>query len=434
MPAQQRGAVYRVKGGYGVRWREGFDATGRERRRRYCPRPPFPTKTAARQWYAHNVASRLHPEAPSGDEKFREFIQLYLAAHAARVDPRTIRTLRERLGAYRPRDDAGAQVDDPRRRVRARPYETAIEAFGDMRLRDLERSAARIAAWEATLPAGYRTKLVGALSQVLEMAVEWGYIARNPARRPRRRRGAASPERRPEIVPFTREEIDRLALELGYDAGAGRASVYGVAVVFAAETGLRPEEWIALERRDIDLSGRAVTVARAFSDGRLKDAKTLGSHRRVPLTRRAAVALELLPPRLDRRILFPAPLGSYLNLGNFRRRFWYPALEAGSFVRCPSSDEHAARREGREYRCAESDCDGRATAHRIYDLRHTFASWALAAGISMFEVARFMGTSVKIIDRHYGHLVRDSEETARAKLDAYAADSPSSSNVMRAPE
>lgn len=32
-----------------------------------------------------------------------------------------------------------------------------------------------------------------------------------------------------------------------------------------------------------------------------------------------------------------------------------------------------------------------------------------------------MGTSVKIIDRHYGHLVHDSEDTARAKLEAYAS-------------
>jgi hypothetical protein len=39
----------------------------------------------------------------------------------------------------------------------------------------------------------------------------------------------------------------------------------------------------------------------------------------------------------------------------------------------------------------------------------------------MFELARFMGTSVKIIDLHYGHLVRDSEEAARSKLDAQAA-------------
>ncbi len=34
---------------------------------------------------------------------------------------------------------------------------------------------------------------------------------------------------------------------------------------------------------------------------------------------------------------------------------------------------------------------------------------------------RFMGTSVKIIDLHYGHLMRDSEDSVRAKLDAYAA-------------
>jgi integrase len=66
-------------------------------------------------------------------------------------------------------------------------------------------------------------------------------------------------------------------------------------------------------------------------------------------------------------------------------------------------------------------CGGCASGHRIYDLRHTFASWALAANISMFELARFMGTSVKIIDRHCGHFVRDSEDTVRAKLDAYAA-------------
>src|SRR6266496_5930298 len=131
MPAEQRGSVYRVKGGYGVRWREGFDANGKERRRRYCPQPPFPTKTAARRWYAQNVASRLHPEAPSGDEKFEEFVELYLTAHAAKVDPRTIRTLRERLGATAPRDRREDGTKG-RSRGRRRAYRTAIETFGDM--------------------------------------------------------------------------------------------------------------------------------------------------------------------------------------------------------------------------------------------------------------------------------------------------------------
>jgi len=420
MPAEQKGSVYRVKGGYGVRWREGVDPNGKELRRRYCPRPPFPTKTAARQWYVQNVAARLRPGGPSGDETFADFVELYLAAHAAKVDARTIRTLRERLGAQAPGDEVRREEKKKRAGGRARSYRTAMETFGEMRLRDIERAGARVAAWEATLPVAYRPKLIGALSQVLGMAVEWDYIARNPARSGRRRRTGQA-ERRPEIVPFTRAEIDRVAVELGYAPDTDRVSVYGVAVVFAAETGLRPEEWIALERRDLDLPGRAVAVARAFSDGRVKDAKTLGSHRRVPLTQRAVEALEALPPRLDRRILFPAPMGGYLNLGNFRRRHWQPALESGGFVRCPLSGEHAAKRTAREYRCQEPGCDGLASAHRIYDLRHTFASWALAANISMFELARFMGTSTKIIDRHYGHLVRDSEDTARAKLDAYAA-------------
>jgi hypothetical protein len=32
-----------------------------------------------------------------------------------------------------------------------------------------------------------------------------------------------------------------------------------------------------------------------------------------------------------------------------------------------------------------------------------------------------MGASVKTIDRHYGHLARDSEQAIRARLDARAA-------------
>jgi len=73
-------------------------------------------------------------------------------------------------------------------------------------------------------------------------------------------------------------------------------------------------------------------------------------------------------------------------------RHWYPALDAAGI-----------RRRG------------------PYQLRHTFATEALAAGISIFELARIMGTGVKMIDRTYGHLARDSEQAIRARLDARAA-------------
>jgi len=51
----------------------------------------------------------------------------------------------------------------------------------------------------------------------------------------------------------------------------------------------------------------------------------------------------------------------------------------------------------------------------------TFATEALAGGISIFELARLTGTSVAMIDRTYGHLARDAEESIRARLDARSA-------------
>ena len=48
----------------------------------------------------------------------------------------------------------------------------------------------------------------------------------------------------------------------------------------------------------------------------------------------------------------------------------------------------------------------------------------LRAGVRsppIFELAPYMGTSVDMIDRTYGHLAKGAEATARAKLDeAYA--------------
>jgi integrase len=168
--------------------------------------------------------------------------------------------------------------------------------------------------------------------------------------------------------------------------------LYGSLVVVAAESGLRPEEWAALERRDLDKPGRALQVQRKYANGRLTPyPKTDRSRRRVPLTGRALTALESLPPRLDTPLLFPASQGGYIGLDTWRTREWYPALEAA----------------GVEQRGP-------------YHLRHTFATEALAAGVSTFELSRLMGTSIAMIDRTYGHLARDSEESIRARPDARA--------------
>lgn len=271
--------------------------------------------------------------------------------------PRTIATLRERL-------------------------RHAERAFGHVPLRDLERMSGEIAGWRARQPEGVRYGRLAALRQALEAAVRWGYMGSNPAKQAGRNRQPA-----PRAVrSFTRAELDAVAAEL--------SPCYRPLPAFAAATGLRPEEWQALERRDIDRTAGVVSVRRSVSSGEVVDlAKTTASRRQVPLSRRVPAALEELPPRLDTPLLFPAKAGGLLNLDNFRRREWAPAIEAAGIAR-PA---------------------------RLYDLRSTFASDALAAGVSVFELARIMGTSVRMIERHYGALLDGAGADIARRLDALDA-------------
>jgi integrase len=56
-----------------------------------------------------------------------------------------------------------------------------------------------------------------------------------------------------------------------------------------------------------------------------------------------------------------------------------------------------------------------------YALRHTYAAFAIAAALSLYELARFMGTSVEQIDKTYGHLLPDSIDGTRAAIDSFVA-------------
>ncbi len=163
-------------------------------------------------------------------------------------------------------------------------------------------------------------------------------------------------------------------------------------VIFAAATGLRPGEWIALERRDIDLDGRVLHVRRAYRNGRIKVPKTDSSLRSVPLQDIAVAALKRIPVHPETSLVFPAANGGYFDLHNFRVREWRPAQKAA----------------------------GVRPLRRVYDLRHTFATFALRAGVSTFALSRYMGASLTMIDRHYGHLTSDGGDHARHLLDRYS--------------
>ncbi len=53
------------------------------------------------------------------------------------------------------------------------------------------------------------------------------------------------------------------------------------------------------------------------------------------------------------------------------------------------------------------------TATCLYTLRHSFITQVLLYGVSTLEVSKIVGTSLAMIEKHYGHLVHD---TARERL------------------
>jgi integrase len=229
-----------------------------------------------------------------------------------------------------------------------------------------------LADFRATLPPRFAHDVMRALRQTFAAAVRYGHMTVNPAVA-----AGDNPTPRPRHVrPYTLAELDALEAELD--------PVYSPFVPLVAATGLRPLEATLLERRDVDRTRRVLTV---------RGTKTTGSRREVPLTGRAIDALERLPARFG-GLLFPSPAGGPLNLNNFRRRAWRPAVEAS----------------------------GVATPARIYDLRSTFASNALAAGVTVFELAKVMGTSVAMIERHYGTLIGGAVAGIAARLDALEAE------------
>jgi integrase len=342
MPAVQRGQAYRLGAGrWGLRY---YDQEGKRQRV-----SPFPTKSAALDHYRDVILPKLRgevaPPAETPPLTFRELVEVYLDRHAHVRSPATIRTLRHRL---------------------RRP----LDRYGDYTLAELQGMGGDLADFRADLPERFAHDVMRSLRQTFSAAVRYGYMDANPA-------VAAgdnpAPPPRP-VRAFTLAELDALDAELGPD--------YGPLVPLVAAAGLRPLEWTHLERRDLDRARGVLTV---------RGTKTAGSLREVPLTRRALAALDRLPARIDTPLLFPAPGGGVLNLNNFRRREWNPAVTS-SGIDMPA---------------------------RLYDLRSTFASNALAAGVTVFELAKVMGTSVAMIERHYGTLIAGAHAGISGRLNAH---------------
>ncbi len=219
MPATQRGHARRLPSG---KWQLRYYGADGNRRTGGA----FPSKTAALDHYRHVIEPTLNGSSPRAELTFAELADVYLARHAQIRSANTIRALRERL---------------------ARP----LAAFGDVPLRELEGMSGDIADFRATLPPGsWQHDIMRALRQTCAAGVRYGHMARNPAVL-----AGENPQPPPRPVRvYSVAELDALEAELGPE--------YGPIVTFAAATGLRPQEWLPLERRDVDRARRLLRVER----------------------------------------------------------------------------------------------------------------------------------------------------------------------------
>jgi integrase len=359
MPSLQRGTVQkRASGKWAARWR---DENGQARLR-----GGFDTRTEALEHLGTvlptvealrrgDVAALRRRQMPTLGELADEFTSQHVA------EASTIASLEQRLKYA---------LDGPK-----------LDKQGGWRDVRIDRlNPAEIGAWRKRLPARSAFGIHKSLRQCLHYAVRAKLLDENPAC------AVPNPEpKRAEVPTFEIDELEAVAAEL--------SAPFRAVPLFAALTGLRPCEWMALERRDVDRQVGVVHVRRTVVDGQIKPyGKTSRSLRSVPLPLRAAEALAEHPARLDTLLLFPASRGGPLDLQMWRWREWTPAVRAAGLPkRVP------------------------------YAMRHTFASLSIAAGVSLFELSRFMGTSPARLDRTYGHLLPDALDRTRTALDTFIA-------------
>jgi integrase len=172
---------------------------------------------------------------------------------------------------------------------------------------------------------------------------------------------------------------------------------YALLVLLGAGAGLRQGEAFGLALDRIDATAGMITIDRQVvvidRCPVLAPPKTSASIRDVPMPRFLldAVTDHAAQLKLGRSdVLCRTPRGTLLRRDYYNREIWKPTVTA----------------------------TGLPADTTFHDLRHTFASTALAEGVPISEVSRWLGhkSIITTVDL-YGHLVPEASGRARDALD-----------------
>lgn len=317
----------------------------------------FPTKPEALAWLRSAVTS-IHGAGTLG-----EWLAEWLAMRKPNLSPK----------AY--------EFDEFRVRVVLTPR------LGTVRLRDL--SATTIANLLADLDregqsGDYRHKVGRVLRTALNAAVEHKRLDAAPRIRLSK--------------PKTKAKRILTVAEIGQLIAAGDRLGLGHLARFWIDTGVRPQELLALLWDDFDLDAGTVRILRALEikTHKVKETKTQHSRRTLDLAAETVAALRAARPKDHSGKLFlPGENGSHLWFANFRRGPWRRLLKAAKLL---------------------------GSKVIPYSLRHTMATHLLSRGVNPLIVSRRLGHSnVTTVYEHYADVLPDDQAKAAAVMGSIMA-------------
>ena len=191
------------------------------------------------------------------------------------------------------------------------------------------------------------------------------------------------PQREPD--PYTEQERDTI---LTFYRENRPRWAYAF-VYFRFWTGTRPSEAVALKWGSVDLNSGKAMLSLSRHLGEENATKTRASRRTISLLPNVVDALKsVLPLRVEpNSYVFTDGQGNPIDQSEFNRCSFQPALRVLKIRPRP-----------------------------FYNLRHTFISVALTLGCNQKWIAEQTGTSVQMIQEHYGKYIRDDGD---ALLRAY---------------
>jgi len=203
---------------------------------------------------------------------------------------------------------------------------------------------------------------ISLLKRLLNVAIEWGHLYENPARQIKPLR-----EDNRRLRYLIKEEIDRL------ETAASRH--LRPIIILAVNTGMRKGEIFNLKRSYVDLKNRFIEVIKSKN----------GEKRVIPINKTLLEALHQLPRRIDSPYVLPGKEG--------KKR-----------TDCKKSFRTAMKKAEIEDFC-------------FHDLRHTFASHLVMAGVPLLTVAELLGHKNIEMTKRYSHLSPNHKAAAVRLLD-----------------